>query len=582
MLAYRRQRYFPVTKEPMYKVINSLKKIIRCRDWKIDYSRSEVPDFMPEEIGLEDYCEKYFPYDDSIENWSYNRGMNWMLTDPNAVIVVMPLDWDIEDNDYYRPMPHIIPSKDVYEFKDDELCVFLSPYVNKFQDGNGKWKDGKIVGIMTKDCYYEAVQTGTKECTMIEHPHMLNDLPCFIMGGENKSPDLTAPFYESFLQPMLPSLDQTAALNSDLEVSVISFLYPERWTVETQQCQSCAGTGYVPGPGGQVVCPNGCSPTGRGSAPRSPLRDTVINFKRGLDSEMANLFSIPPAGYIEKDTSIIELMMKKVADGLYSSLAAVNMEFLAKTPLVESGKAKEVDRDELNNFVYQVAQRLVEKVIEPIYFFVNEWRYMTVVPNEIDRRRMLPHVDVPENYDFLTSQGLEDELIKMSASQVSDDIKEFAEMDFVHKKYQEAPELRDKLIAAQMHNPLRGYAAADLLSLVDANIISKFDAVLATYLKSFITQLMEDPDSDFLSISYQDQQEILFKMTQDKIDAEKAEDDADKEEAAALQASADLEAQKNAITTDPIPQPAEVPVEIAQKKTGEKPRKQDRNDLTYS
>ena len=54
---YRRTIYASITKEPCFKVINSLNKIVRSEDWKIDYSKAVVPTKIKEGETLEDYAE---------------------------------------------------------------------------------------------------------------------------------------------------------------------------------------------------------------------------------------------------------------------------------------------------------------------------------------------------------------------------------------------------------------------------------------------------------------------------------------------------------------------------------------------
>ena len=53
---HRRIIYASITKEPCFKVVSSLNKIVRSDDWKIDYSNSDT--IKQEGENLEDYCEK--------------------------------------------------------------------------------------------------------------------------------------------------------------------------------------------------------------------------------------------------------------------------------------------------------------------------------------------------------------------------------------------------------------------------------------------------------------------------------------------------------------------------------------------
>jgi hypothetical protein len=117
-------------------------------------------------------------------------------------------------------------------------------------------------------------------------------------------------------------------------------------------------------------------------------REYVISLQRKLEN-----YQIPeiPVGYVPKDTEIVKVQDARVKAHLYGALAAVNMEFLAEVPLSESGVAKEVDRDELNNFVNSVAEDVV-RMMDNIYRWICDMRYSVVIPDAERRAELLPTV----------------------------------------------------------------------------------------------------------------------------------------------------------------------------------------------
>ncbi len=574
ILDYRRDRYFPKTKAPCSKIQNSLRKIVKSSDWKIDWSKVEVPKSLPEKDQLNEYTEENYPFDDCIENWAYNSMVRWLLIDPNGLICVFPLSWEVEENEYVRPYAHIIPCKDVLDYKQNELAIFISPYTIPIKDANGRDKQGKIIMIVTTDTYYECRQkggenNGTYNFDIIPHPHNIGELPAFIIGGLKKNPEITAPFYESFVMDILPSLDTVAADLSDLEAEKAQHLFSTMWYIQPQACSACQGSGGVLAEGKQTICPS-CE--GRGVLAKSPFKDLMINASNPLQS--GKDVPIPPAGYITKPIEMVELQMKIIKDGIYDALSAINMEFLAQEPLNVSGKAKEVDRDELNNFVYSIAYHLVENIIVPIYYFVNELRYMNIVPDPELRKKMLPHINVPEVFDFLADKNIEDRLIKVSGSDVSAEIKELIEMNYIHSEFQDVPETRDKLIALHNHDPFAGQNVADLESMLTSGVISKTDFILHIYIKNFISELLSD-DSEFLQLDFDEQKTKLYEMAAEK---EKELDAAEK-----IKRDAQIKAMQR--IKDSIPklgQPAGTPAKIKVKQTGLPGRKKERNDLEYS
>lgn len=516
ILSYRRLQYLPVTKVPCQKVVSSLKKIVKCADWKVDWSNSQNEAIIKDtENTLEHYCTVVFPKFDSIENWAYQNLIRWILIDPNGLICVMPLSWEVDSSEFLKPFPHIIQSKDVYDYKEDQYVVFLSPYVNEYSVGNGETRSGKIIMCVTKESYFEFKQTGegTNDFELVEHAHNIGDIPAWLLGGETKTPDIQQPFFESFIGAMLPALDAAARDASDLDAEKVQHLFSTRWIYQTQNCPSCQGLGNVLKQGAQIVCPD-CE--GRGTAPKSPYRDVEINANN-IDLTGKQI-PTPPAGYITKPTEMVGLMRNEIKIEMRDALAAINMEFLADEPLNESGKAKEVDRDELNNFVYSIAYHLVENNIVPVFYFVNELRYSTLITSKEARGKMLPHIPVPQNYDFLTSKDAEDNLAKIAAAPISSGIKDAAEMSYIHAKFADEPEIRNKLILIHDHDPLPGYTNEQIVALEQAGLILKLDAALSIYIDSFASELLSD-NMDFMDLSFEEQKTKLYEMAQKKLDA---------------------------------------------------------------
>jgi len=582
---YRRRRYKPITQVVCDKVVNSLKKIVKSSDWHIDYTGSDNPKWMPDTDTLEKYCEKDYPFEDSIENWAYTKQIAWLLKDSNSMIVVMPLEWQVPEGEYIKPFAHIIGCRDVFEFRENELCIFKSPFDNEWKDNDGTTQSSPILIAVDRFIYREFMQTGEESFKTIDHPHNLGTMPAIISGGINKSDSVFAPYYESFLRGMLPALDSAAENNSDLVASMIQNLYPTMWYIAGEKCQACQGSGNVLKQGKQSPCPS-CD--GFGVYDKGPFRDMIINWKKGkLDADSKEM-PLPPAGYIEKDLDPIKLLNEYVHADLEAALSAVNMEFLAQVPAKQSGVAKEFDRTEMNNFVYSVAYHEVVNILESVYWFINELRYMGVVPNYDDRQKMLPKISVPEHFDFLIKDGLEDELIKISASSVSPTIKERSELDYIMSKYQDEPETCARLTAEHLHDPLPGMTMTDIQIGVDEGLIPKIDAVLSLNVSMFINQMIEK-DNDrkagtqaFLHMSFVEQSELLYELAQTKLQGMEDAQAAADAKTATLNAEAQQQAIQNAMPNtqgNNDPQPMDTPLKEESTATTNKPNKKERNAL---
>lgn len=506
--AYRRSIYLPVTKPLCFKVYNSLKKIVKSPDWKIDFAKAEKPAKIAENEQLEVYTSKNVPVFKSLENWFYTYGIRQMIVDPNALVVVMP-DYDRQGseygseesdaegasdqpsavNQYLRPCIEIICSTNVLDYCHDDYVVYRSNRKWRFGTENGGHRMGDIIIALTKDKIYVAKQSSENlDFKVDEYKNPTGRIPAFVMGGNFLEMIENRPIYESFVSPILPGLDAAARESSDLDAEVVQHIFSTMWYFSGQECGTCKGVGSVKKEGKDVVCQS-CE--GVGAFRKSPYKDMVVKAPTGLDEAK---IPTPPAGYITKQTEIVTIQDLRIQGHFFRALSAINMEFLAQTPLNQSGKAKEVDRDELNNFVYGVAYHGVENVLVPVYSLVNDWRYSVIIPSPEERAKMLPKIAVPEKFDLLTENIIQDQIKAARDAQVSEDIITYLEIDYINKKFYSNEELRKKLVAAKSLDPLATKTAADKANLLLTDVVPQKDVVISTYIEHFLEQALEaDP-----------------------------------------------------------------------------------------
>ena len=158
---YRRRIYTSKTKQTCFKVINSLKKIVKSQEWKIDYSKADTPKIIKESESLENYCEKNYPIFGSIENWFYSYGLKEILTDPNGAVVVLPKTFDVKANEMFEPYAQYIHSQNVLDYKQDEYIVYKSNQKSDYQHKGETYSDNVFMIIDTKNVWCAKKQTNT-------------------------------------------------------------------------------------------------------------------------------------------------------------------------------------------------------------------------------------------------------------------------------------------------------------------------------------------------------------------------------------------------------------------------------------
>jgi hypothetical protein len=514
---WRADNFVPENKIPCFKVLNTLKKGVRSEDWSIDYSKSLKPKNIKEGEQLEVYTERKFPMFKSVENWLYSYSLKKMIIDPNGFIVVMPKNYDYEVTEYKQPYPFIVDSKNVIDYKNGNYFVFLSDRKCEYYSGDTLRNDGKIITIITENEIWEAEQRGTESGfeLLLKMNHNINELPAWQLGGSivKHSGDYT--LYESFIAPMLPSLDKAAREMSDLDAEVIQHIHSTMWRMDGQDCNSCAGIGKIPSKSGEVIkCPT-CD--GDGKYRKSPEKEIVMK----VESLSTVNMPIPPAGYISKPTDIVKVQDERIKNHIINGLSSIGMDFLI--PLAQSGIAKAYDREEANNFVYSVYYHVVENILNRVYFFCNEYRNSELVPNYDERQNMLPKIAVPQRFDIFSEGVVMAQLTAAKQAKVSPIITDGLELDLVSKSFYNNPEMRDKIFSVMQCDPLPGLTVMEKSDLKLSNAITNEDFVLSTYIQSFVENAIEEyPPSEkgtgFLSMKREEKLKILYDYAKKKLE----------------------------------------------------------------
>jgi hypothetical protein len=505
---YRRKIYLPITKQPCFKIVNSLKKIVKSPDWNINWSKSLKPAKIKEEEQLEVYCDQNLPIFNSVENWFYSYGLKEILTDPNGLICVLPTTYEVENDEYRKPYPYFINSEHVYDYVEGEYAVFRTNKSYEYKVGDITIKDF-VVCVVTKEEIWEVMWTDGKNISMTLVLELnFKKMPAFRAGGVYKEIIDNSSVFESFVSPILPGLDAAAREISDLDAEVVQHIFTTMWYYATQGCASCNGTGSVLQAGKQSVCGK-CE--GTGVMTKSPYKDLIVG-----KPELGDQALKPPfAGYIEKNTDIVKIQDERIDNHIFKALASINMEFLAQVPLSESGKAKEVDRDELNNFVYGVAYHSVQNVINQIYKYINEIRVMALNLSDKDRREMLPKIQIPERFEILSENYLQEQLVN-AKDKIDPIILNSMEIDFASKKFENNEDVKNKIITTKTFNPFPGLTSEKVESGVLAGIISKEDAIMYSYISSFIERAFNEIDG-FGEKEYPEKLKVLKKYAKEKL-----------------------------------------------------------------
>ncbi len=503
---YRRKIYVAKTKNPIFKVVSSLEKIRRSQDWSIQYNAESVPKNVTEKEHLEQYCEYNYPIYTSITNWAFSVLLKQYLIDANGIVAIIPETIPKEKTEYIKPIAVFFESSQVMNYKEGEMVVLKSLDTSSYQVGQLTQNDGSVYYQITTTniIRYEQINNAGDLKIVYDYQHNLGKLPAFKVGGlflKRKNNDT---IYESRIASMLPNLDEAAREYSDLQAEIVQHIHSEKYAYTNEECKECRGTGRVESKtdNKQVECSR-CKGSGT-VLNSSPYGMYLIRQEKDA---LNNSFPTPPIGYVQKSVEMARLQDERVSKHIYEALATINMEFLANTPLNQSGVAKEVDRDELNNFVNSIAEDIVA-ILDKVYYFINEYRYFVIVGNAEQRQAMLPKINVPTKYDLLTSEHLLVGIEMAKKSGVSSVILRELEIEYAKKRFYTNQDISYEVQAVIELDPLYGMSIDEKMSYKANGGVSEEDYIISCNISNLVREAKEK-HSNFYSLPRTKQKEII-------------------------------------------------------------------------
>lgn len=513
--AYRETIYVSKTEAPVFKVFNSLMKIRKSQDWMIKYSKNHSK--IADKETLEQYMEKDFPKYSSFTNWFFAICFKQYLIDANAVSFLMPenlLDnqgaYEVEEtNEYLEPYPVIYNSHQILDYSQDHYLLH-SAEKNIYTKGKSN-NEGDIFYLVDSNSIYEFKEIDPKpEYTITTYAHNLGELPVVKLGGWVKKELKNLCLYKSRISPMLPELKEAVREYSDLQAEIVQHIHSTLWAIESQKCNTCSGSGKVIS--GKDAAPIKCKDCkGRGFYPFNPYENFIVRAPKAGESASPT----PPVGYIQKQIEIAKLQNERVQDHIYYALAAINCEFLTSTPLNQSGKAKQVDRSEIDNFVHSVAEDII-RIFDDHYSISNNYRNRIIVPNQDERETLLPFINVPIKYDILSEEFLVDEVAKARQSSINKAILNACEIEYANKKFGADDDIRNFVISCIELDPFASEAEDMIILKLTNGGISKQKYIIHCNIKEFIRRAINEVNG-FYDLSYADKEKTINKYADEVI-----------------------------------------------------------------
>lgn len=508
---YRKSIFIPKTKPFFLKIVSSLSKIRRSSDWSIKY-QGEF-NRIAEGETLEDYCEYNFPKFTSVTNWIYSVWLKKYLVDPNAVLFIYPPEFAESENEYVKPFPFVFDSKWVIDYVEGDFAVLENPAGCVYSNSRGEF-EGKSFYVVTTEriLRYDQIDGKQRFAVMLDYEHGLETLPVYKIGAIIHSAEGDRYLYESRISGILPEFDEAIREYSDLQAAKVLHIYPERWEYTQHECGECKGTGRRKNPHWYAGCADtipsdiDCNNKGcyKGYIAAGPYSKIMVRPQ--LTIEGGGQVPTPPAGFVEKDVEIVKVQEESIDKHIQNALSAINFEFLMMTPLNQSGTAKEVDKDELNNTVHSIAEDMVRNM-DWVYWITAKYRYH-VQYSEDEVVEMLPTISVPEKYDILSSTHLEAQLTAAKTNKSNPVIVNALEIEYANKAFNSDHEVRDMVDLVLKLDPLANISEDDKMTRLSNKGITQLTYIISSNIHEFVQRAL-DEDENFADMELEKQKEKM-------------------------------------------------------------------------
>lgn len=518
---YRKKRFIPKTKPTFSKIFSSLQKIRRSSDWSIRYEGEFAR--IAEGETLEEYCDENYPGFTSLTNWVFTLMLRKYLIDPNAAVYVAPITTDVQQNEYLQPIAQIFDSRNVIKFVQDDYAVLLNPIGATYYSGNKQVKGKSYIICTTMQILrYDQVDAKGKIMLADQYDHNLGYLPAFKLKGVLIEQSGNSFLYESRIAGIIPELDEAITEYSDLQAAKVLHIYPERWEFTQNECTSCKGTGVrrnplYTGPDCGCAAEIACGKCTNGYIVAGPYSKILVRPVGNAAIEGVAQIPTPPAGYVEKDIEIVKVMEESVDAHIRNALAAINFEFLDKSPLAQSGVAKAFDSDEMSNTAHSIGEDIVS-AMDNIYWLIALWRYRALYPVD-EIMEMVPTVAVPEKFDILSAAHTQDEIKAAKDSRTNPVIISALEIDYATRRFNADPDVRDRVQLILTLDPLPNISEDDKMSRLSNKGITLESYVISSNIQSFVQRAIEE-DKGFVDMELPKQQEVMQKYALEITEAE--------------------------------------------------------------
>lgn len=374
------------------------------RNYRKAIYRNPLKGFLDKQIGRLDYipesddfsvvwgtgaqAQKLAAYDAGAFNekagwvdWFFDFVKTDFVKDPNSVLVFVPETIPGSDSEPYRPIAELIPCENVLQFRKGKFaCLRSSKEVLVRVSDSGKTeKNGlllyffdhesfTVVRELTRDSsknlkkstfqvwglsYAFSADTEAVQAVFRPFLHHGKSMPARKIGLKRLKQNAKGEeLFVSTVTNALEHIKDAQARYSDIQVEFNYHVNSQEYRIATRPCSAPGcnkGKQLIRNKGGDIVREESCASChGTGMEIGGSALGLIVYSmpkKEGFTDVPGGVPPVP-GGFIPRPIESVREMIAEYKRKTEEAYADVHMQFHSRVPLVESGVAKETDREE--------------------------------------------------------------------------------------------------------------------------------------------------------------------------------------------------------------------------------------------
>ena len=473
---YRLEVYEPITKGSMNKAIDKLFRLFQSANYSVKVSTD-----LDEYLSFKRFKNEHFI--GFIQKYVLRR----MIEDPNALLVTIPTGEGLVNPSVKIDVDTlIVPSNNIKHISSDAVCWLQDKEKSIVTKGGKKVKEGKVYSTLTREGYFKHVQTGTAGSNKYElievYYHNIGNVPAVVLGGNPTVED----YFESYFSPFLPFGNECIRQYSDWTGVMTMSAFPYREEVaEDCSAKGCRnGIVFNKETEEHTTCGT-CKGTGKIFS-RSPYGVFIRSKSSGVfeggqtDNSPLVKFISPPVDIIKYSGEAWENLLRKAEEALH----------LIFVDEAQSGKAKEIDREESDSMLTKISNNVFDEIIFKTLLYMEKYRELN---NPVE-----PVIVKPISFRTRTEEDLIVEINQLSDKNAPVAFQVEAAKDLAKKRFSGNKAIARMVEILVAFDPIYHVNTANKAILLANGTIKKQDIVKSLFAYKTLNEIISVEGTEFL------------------------------------------------------------------------------------